>query len=224
MQYQSRSEANSATAAPNASSYEGPTAREVLEHQLSLNLLTTAPNNWASQSIPLRMCRKCQESKPEDNFHCNNGLAGGLEYHCKVCHAKKDKMRRMGMRSRACLVTHKECRRCREVKQADCFQRNALAVDCLHSYCKGCKKIVDAEARQKRKAAAPDSVCASPQQEAQQQLTQPCSLYGSGQPNLSLPSPNMDVICQQYAVASPLCSQVRDYGGIFLLLQCKFCG
>ena len=148
MQHQLHTQADVTITAPNSSSYEIATAREFVECQLSLQLFTTAPNNWASQSIPLRKCRKCRQFKPEDSFHRNNGLSGGLEYQCKVCRAEKDKVRRIGKQSRACLVTQKECRRCREVKQADCLQRNALAIDCLHSYCKACKKVVDARRSQ----------------------------------------------------------------------------
>lgn len=136
--------------------------------QLTASPLGFVPNNWVTQLIPHKECRKCHESKPGDNFHRNARLAGGVEHHCKSCRAEEDRLRRLGQQQ-ICTLTDKQCSKCGQTKRADCFQRNT-------GCCKECKRLMDSEARhkRKRKAATVDSGRGSDSPQREQQPAQCC--------------------------------------------------
>lgn len=132
--------------------------------------LEVVPNNWLTQLIPLKICRKCQEAKADKDFHRNTRLPGGFEHHCKSCRAEGDNLRRLEKQQQVDTVTDKQCRNCGQTKPADCFQRNG-------GNCKKCKRLVEIEARQrrKRKAATADSSCNGVSPPPEQQTPQHCS-------------------------------------------------
>lgn len=137
--------------------------------QLKASPLGFVPNNWVTQLIPHKTCRKCHESKPDNDFHRNSRLAGGFELHCKSCRAEEGRLRRLGQ-EQTCTLTDKRCSKCGQNKRADCFQRNS-------GYCKDCKRFMDSEARnrRKRKAAIANSGCSGDSPQPEQQTPQCCS-------------------------------------------------
>lgn len=98
--------------------------------------LEVVPNNWLTQLIPLKICRKCQEAKADKDFHRNTRLPGGFEHHCKSCRAEGDNLRRLEKQQQVDTVTDKQCRNCGQTKPADCFQRTAAIAKSASEKCK----------------------------------------------------------------------------------------
>lgn len=194
-----------------------PFAQFGVAPQALMNPLEVIASN---QPNPLRKCCKCQECKPDSGFHHNSRLTGGFERTCKTCRAVRDRLRRLGKQQQTCTVTDKECRLCRQIKQADCFQRSALGTGRLHSYCKDCKRVADAAARHRNIRKHLDTGCKNINPQSQQHTCQYCNIC-IRQPACSGRQPDMSASCHHCALVSPPHAQVCLLQLVDSLPNCK---
>eukprot|EP00884_Botryococcus_braunii_P000533 jgi/Botrbrau1/10480/Bobra.0133s0084.2 len=115
-------------------------------------------------SIPLKLCRRCNVSKPVSDFYKSKANSDGYDGRCKTCDAVQcAERRKRKQRVEAPTVEYKTCRRCGCTKQSGDFYRNKTNPDGLYNNCKACF-AADASARRDRMApleqrTVPQKIC-----------------------------------------------------------------
>jgi len=87
-----------------------------------------------------KICRKCKEEKPVNNF-CNNIQSeDGLQFYCKKCHnlVMKEQRQNNKLRIRESL-TEKKCCKCDFTKSIALFQKSSCNKDGYQQRCKECQ-------------------------------------------------------------------------------------
>lgn len=93
-------------------------------------------------NIYIKPCSKCQQNKNFDQFYKNSASKSGYSAYCKECDNEYQRRRRGSKReygkSGFISETHKECTKCREIKNIDGFTKNSGNKSGIHSWCKQC--------------------------------------------------------------------------------------
>jgi hypothetical protein len=104
-------------------------------------------------------CPKCGLTQLRGAFGTNRSRPDGLSFYCKACSraiAKafyREKRAAQGLEIRepdASPPGFKRCSRCREVKKLDEFHRQATQARAQNTYCKPCRKVIQAETHLQR--------------------------------------------------------------------------
>lgn len=91
----------------------------------------------------LKHCPKCKTLKPADakNFYISSRR--GFSDWCKPCESEKNKAKRITPQKFES-ETHKQCTRCREIKDRSDYYRSSASKDGLTVYCRPCyKQLLD---------------------------------------------------------------------------------
>src|SRR5271157_5937427 len=88
-----------------------------------------------------KKCTLCEVEKSLEEFYRQSKCPDGRRPECKECNAK-NRSRWSRPKSGYELAEEKSCPRCKQVKTAERFYKNACRRDHLSIYCKECTKIV----------------------------------------------------------------------------------
>lgn len=102
--------------------------------------------DWKETGI--KRCPKCSQRKPANTENFYHSSRRGLSDWCKPCEGQKHKAKRKTLEKFES-ETHKECTRCRTIKNRSEYGRNARAKDGLALYCKPCYKLILKASREK---------------------------------------------------------------------------
>ncbi|HUW18376.1 MAG TPA: hypothetical protein VMW16_03660 [Sedimentisphaerales bacterium] len=88
--------------------------------------------------VETKVCGKCHQAKPLEEFSKNATQSHGREIYCKLCR----RVYRQHQKARQKVhVKEKRCGKCREVKGRERFSKDASTRDGLRSQCKECASL-----------------------------------------------------------------------------------
>lgn len=85
-----------------------------------------------------KLCKTCQQEKPEADFHRDRSKADGLNAYCKACHIAKQREYASKPPRRKDPEGFKTCNRCKELKPVGDYYAKAATWDGLDKRCKTC--------------------------------------------------------------------------------------
>lgn len=89
-----------------------------------------------------KICSKCDEEKPIENFSKHKSSKGGRRANCKVCQNKYyvERSKKIKTRGPTKIVSEKKCSDCTETKSVEEFYLNKNTADGFDRRCKECSK------------------------------------------------------------------------------------
>ena len=93
-----------------------------------------------------KVCTRCLECKPLEDFHKSSRRLDGRTSHCKMCRGAAAKVAlASAQRIEEPTVSEKTCGKCSALKPASEFRRRKLSPDGLQHWCRECQLKVQAE-------------------------------------------------------------------------------
>ena len=88
----------------------------------------------------MKTCKRCNRTKPTDEFYKNTGKSDGIDIYCKPCKNGFVRARRLELKSRAHIPIpkSKSCTKCKVTKPSNSFYKNSSNPDGLVRECKVC--------------------------------------------------------------------------------------
>ncbi|KAK9813309.1 hypothetical protein WJX72_012340 [[Myrmecia] bisecta] len=117
-----------------------------------------------------KLCIRCKEEKPAEEFPRKRYHKDGLDRYCKACNcfftAERLKRKQPVLEP---TVTRKECNRCGEEKDADEFPRQKYRPDGLYGFCRKCKSHLDTIRKREKRTVGSGSLADEDQDQDQDQ-------------------------------------------------------
>lgn len=94
--------------------------------------------------MPTKVCLRCSQTLPADQFSRNKNRPDGLQAYCKACTkaANAASMSRNAARTDVEIPAEKRCARCGQTKPAAAFYADRRRRDGLYANCRDCHRIV----------------------------------------------------------------------------------
>jgi len=98
-------------------------------------------------------CPRCEELKPESEFHRSSTVKRGFSYYCKPCQNNMSRERRQRrIESGPTIIrTSKVCAKCWNLKPVSQFSKYRGSADGFVSYCKPCWVVITQKAQAKQR-------------------------------------------------------------------------